>query len=131
MRVIYYWTIVMIWDVEYTDEFELWWESLTEGEQIDIASTVNLLEQCGPNLKFPFSSGIEGSKLTHLRELRIQHAGEPYRVLYAFDPRRCAILLLGGNKTGDDRWYEKNIPVAERLYQKHLLILKTEEKNNE
>jgi hypothetical protein len=62
-----------------------------------------------------------------LRELRIQHAGEPYRVLYAFDPRRCAILLLGG----DDRWYEKNIPVAERLYQKHLLILKTEEKNNE
>jgi hypothetical protein len=89
------------------------------------------LEQCGPNLKFPFSSGIEGSKLTHLRELRIQHAGEPYRVLYAFDPRRCAILLLGGNKTGDDRRYEKNIPVAERLYQKHLLILKTEEKNND
>ena len=120
----------MIWDVEYTDEFELWWESLTEGEQIDIASTVNLLEKCGPNLKFPFSSGIEGSKLTHLRELRIQHAGDPYRILYAFDPRRCAILLLGGNKTGDDRWYEKNIPIAERLYQKHLLILKTEEKNN-
>jgi len=65
-----------------------------------------------------------------VRELRIQHAGKPYRVLYAFDPRRCAILLLGGNKTGDDRWYEKNIPVAERLYNKHLLILKTEEKNN-
>ena len=121
----------MIWAVEYTDEFELWWESLAEGEQVDIASTVTLLEQCGPNLKFPFSSGIEGSKLTHLRELRIQHAGEPYRVLYAFDPRRCAILLLGGNKTGDGRWYEKNIPVAERLYRNHLLILKTEEKNNE
>jgi hypothetical protein len=51
--------------------------------------------------------------------------------LYAFDPRRCAILLLGGNKTGDGRWYEKNIPVAERLYRNHLLILKTEEKNNE
>ena len=127
----YSWTIVMIWDIEYTDEFELWWESLTEREQIDIASTVNLLEQCGPNLKFPFSSGIEGSKLKHLRELRIQHAGGPYRVLYAFDPRRCAILLLGGNKTGDNRWYEINIPVAERLYHKHLLILKTEEKNNE
>jgi hypothetical protein len=120
----------MIWDVEYTDEFEFWWESLTENEQIDIASIVNLLEQCGPNLKFPFSSGIEGSKLTHLRELRIQHAGAPYRILYAFDPRRCAILLLGGNKIGDDRWYERNIPVAERLYHKHLLILQSEEKNN-
>lgn len=68
--------------------------------------------------------------LTHLRELRIQHAGEPYRVLYAFDPRRCAILLLGGNKAGDNRWYEKNIPTAERLYYEHLLILKTEEKND-
>lgn len=62
MRVIYYWAIVMIWDIEYTDEFEFWWESQTEGEQIDIASTVNLLEQCGPNLKFPFSSGIDGYK---------------------------------------------------------------------
>lgn len=89
------------------------------------------MEQFGPNLKFPFSSGIEGSKLTHLRELRIQHAGEPYRVLYAFDPRRCAILLIGGNKVGNERWYEKNIPVAERLYHKHLLILNAEEKNNE
>jgi hypothetical protein len=52
----------MIWDIEYTDEFEFWWESQTEGEQIDIASTVNLLEQCGLNLKFPFSSGIDGYK---------------------------------------------------------------------
>jgi hypothetical protein len=56
--------------------------------------------------------------------------GNPTEFCIAFDPRRCAILLLGGNKTGDDHWYEKNIPVAERLYQKHLLILKTEEKNN-
>ncbi|MFA5959524.1 MAG: type II toxin-antitoxin system RelE/ParE family toxin [Tatlockia sp.] len=119
----------MSWDVEYTNEFELWWNDLTEKEQVDVAATVNLLESCGPNLKFPFSSGIEGSKLSHLRELRIQHAGQPYRVLYAFDPRRSAILLLGGNKTGDDRWYEKNIPVAERLYQEHLLILKAENDN--
>lgn len=119
----------MLWDVEYINEFELWWEDLTEKEQVDVAATVNLLESCGPNLKFPFSSGIEGSKLTHLRELRIQHAGQPYRVLYAFDPRRSAILLIGGNKTGDDRWYEKNIPVAERLYQEHLLILKKENDN--
>ena len=57
-------------------------------------------------LRFPHSSGVKGSKHDHMRELRIQHQGRPYRVLYAFDPRRVAILLIGGDKTGDDRWYE-------------------------
>lgn len=61
-----------------------------------------------------------------MRELRIQHHGEPYRVLYAFDPRRVAILLLGGQKTGDDRWYEQNIPEADALYDRHLAEMKRE-----
>ena len=61
-----------------------------------------------------------------MRELRIQHAGKPYRVLFAFDPRRSAILLLGGDKTGNDRWYEENVPVADRLYDVHLETLKRE-----
>lgn len=129
MYVIILWSTLMLWEVEYTDEFEEWWNALGEAEQIDIAAVVGLLEQCGPNLKFPFSSGIEGSKLSHLRELRIQHTGEPYRVLYAFDPRRYAILLLGGNKKGDDRWYEKNLPTAERLYSEHLKLLEREKSN--
>ena len=55
-----------------------------------------------------------------MRELRIQHRGDPYRVLYAFDPRRMAILLIGGCKTGDARWYEKIVPVADDLYDEHL-----------
>jgi hypothetical protein len=59
-----------------------------------------------------------------MRELRIQHKGEPYRLLYAFDPRRVAILLLGGNKGGSDRWYEENIPRADKLYTEHLKELK-------
>jgi hypothetical protein len=58
--------------------------------------------------------------------LRIQHKGRPYRVLYAFDPRRTAILLVGGTKKGDDRWYEVNVPIAEKLYANHLVEL-TEE----
>ena len=61
-----------------------------------------------------------------MRELRIQHKGRPYRVLYAFDPRRTAILLIGGNKTGDDRWYEKYVPVADKLYEQHIETLKKE-----
>ncbi len=112
--------------VEYTDEFELWWNDLTEAEQEDIAAIVGLLEIKGPHLPFPHSSGIEGSKHSHMRELRIQHQGRPYRVLYAFDPRRTAILLLGGDKTGKNDWYRKNIPIADRLYDEHIEELRQE-----
>ncbi len=63
-------------------------------------------------LPFPYSSGVNGSRHSAMRELRVQHRGRPYRVLYIFDPRRVALLLLGGDKTGDDRWYEKNVPLA-------------------
>jgi hypothetical protein len=116
----------MAWDVEYTDEFESWWESLTEGEQEDVAATVALLEAKGPQLPFPYSSAIHGSRHGHMRELRVQHAGAPYRVLYAFDPRRMAILLLGGNKTGNARWYEVHVLQADRLYDEHLVALRRE-----
>ena len=78
----------------------------------------------GPALGFPHSSGISGSKHNHMRELRTQHDGHPYRTLYAFDPRRAAILLIGGDKTGNDRWYDINIPIADRLYDDHLEQLK-------
>jgi hypothetical protein len=61
-----------------------------------------------------------------MRELRIQHQGRPYRVLYAFDPRRSAILLFGGDKTGNDRWYAESVPVADRRYEAHLETLELE-----
>lgn len=56
----------------------------------------------------------------------MQHQGRPLRVLYAFDPRRAAILLIGGDKTGRDRWYEEYVPVADRLYDEHLDTLTRE-----
>jgi len=110
----------MAWDVEYTNEFGEWWETLNEGEQIEIDACVGLLEDRGINLKYPYSSDINNSQHGEIRELRVQYKGDPYRILYAFDPRRTAILLIGGNKTGDDRWYEKFIPVADRLFTEHL-----------
>jgi hypothetical protein len=110
----------MAWDLEYTDEFEVWWNDLNEEEQEDVAAGVITLEERGPTLGFPYSSVLRGSRFGHMRELRIQHKGEPYRVLYAFDPRRVGLLLIGGNKGGDDRWYEKNIPVADRIFEAHL-----------
>lgn len=61
-----------------------------------------------------------------MRELRIQSGGRPLRVLYSFDPRRVAILLIGGDKTGKDRFYETQVPIADRLYDEHLAALKKE-----
>ncbi len=116
----------MNWEIEFTDEFERWWDSLSEAEQMSIATSVSLLGDQGPNLRHPNSSGINGSRHTHMRELRTQHAGRPYRTLYAFDPRRMAILLIGGDKTGDDRWYEVHVPIADKLYDQHLIELKRE-----
>lgn len=116
----------MSWVVEYTDEFEAWWNTLSEDEQVSLAASVELLEERGPQLPFPHSSGINGSKHSHMRELRTQHEGRPYRTLYAFDPRRAAILLIGGDKTGNQRWYEETVPVADQLYDQHLMQLKRE-----
>lgn len=61
-----------------------------------------------------------------MRELRIQHKGRPFRVFYAFDPRRTAILLIGADKTGNDRWYEEYVLRADRLYDEHLAELRKE-----
>jgi len=112
--------------VEYTDEFGAWWEMLADEEQQSVAAVVGILEDEGPRLGYPYCSAISSSRHGHMRELRIQHQGRPLRVLYAFDPRRTAILLLGGDKTGKGRWYEEFVPLADRLYDVHLAALKRE-----
>lgn len=116
----------MDWEVEFTDEFNVWWETLTLEEQKSINVSVNLLVKHGPTLYFPHSSGIAGSEYGEMRELRTQHQGRPYRTLYAFDPRRMAILLIGGDKTGNDRWYDSYVPLADKIYSEHLRQLKKE-----
>ena len=112
--------------VEYTDEFGAWWNTLSESEQEDVAAYVTLLEARDVRLGFPYSSAVNGSRHGHMRELRVQSGGRPLRVFYAFDPRRMAILLIGGDKTGDDRFYETFVPEADRLYDEHLGTLRKE-----
>ena len=114
----------MSWDIEYTAAFGLWWDSLSSEEQVSVSTGVHLLEERGPQLGFPWSSRVVTSRHGHMRELRIQHKGAPYRVLYAFDPRRVGLLLIGGTKEGDDRWYEHFVPRADDLYDRHLKDLK-------
>jgi hypothetical protein len=86
-----------------------------------------VLEQRGPALRRPHVGTIDGSRHANMKELIVQHAGRPYRILFDFDPRRCAILLIGGDKTGNDRWYQEYVPIADQLYDEDLETLRREE----
>lgn len=106
-------------EVIYTDEFDAWFQSLSEGEQDRVFCSVGLLEAYGVTLSYPHSSAIKGTTIA-LRELRTQAEGDPLRTFYAFDPSRNAVLLIGGDKTGDDRFYERMIPIAEKVWRDYL-----------
>jgi hypothetical protein len=114
------------WHVEYTEDFGDWWETLDEDEQESVTFVVTLLEERGPTLGFPYSSDVQTSRHRQMRELRVQHQGRPLRILYAFDSRRVALLLLGGDKTGSPRWYEEHVPKADKILAEHLETLKKE-----
>jgi hypothetical protein len=116
----------MGWEIEYTDEFGKWWDSLRPEVREKIDGKVGLLEVRGPALGRPHADTVKGSRHQNLKELIIQYAGDPYRIFYAFDPRRCAILLIGGIKFKEGRFYEEFIPLANQLYDEHLEILRKE-----
>jgi len=102
-----------------TDEFEVWYLTLDEKDTAAVDFVVGLLEARGVTLGFPHSSAMNGASFA-LRELRAQSGGRPLRVFYAFDPERQAVLIIGGDKTGDDRFYEKMIRHCEHIWQAYL-----------
>lgn len=115
----------MVWEVEYTDQFGEWFGGLTEFQQNVIFSTVEHLVRRGPGLGRPLVDSIHGSRHPNMKELRVPF--ENIRVLFAFDPRRMAILLIGGDKTARwNLWYREMIPVADNLYDEHLETLREE-----
>lgn len=91
-----------------------------ERRGVSVDAYVSLLGEMGPTLPRPYSDSVKNSRHSNMKELRVQHHGDSYRNLYAFDPRRRAILLIGGCKKGDDHWYDQNIPIADNLYDAHL-----------
>ena len=105
-----------------TDEFADWYSDLDESDKDAVDRYVGLLEAHGVALRFPYSSALKGSRFA-LRELRPQSRGKPLRIIYAFDPERQAVLILGADKTGmsDDRFYGIYIPKAEELWREYLL----------
>ena len=111
----------MPWEVILDDDFADWLRGLDAGPRQEILAGSDQLSRFGPNLGRPRVDTLKGSVYPNLKELRVQYAGEPWRILFAFDPRRRAILLVGGNKVGDEKgWYRENIPIAERRYARHL-----------
>jgi hypothetical protein len=121
----------MAWDVEFPDEFELWWNSLTADEQDSVAFGVGLLQAKGPTLARPYADTVYQSAYVNMKELRIQHEGRPYRVLFVFDPRRVGMLLIGGDKTGNPDWYEEYVPKADKIYAQHLRELEAKNAKDE
>jgi hypothetical protein len=110
----------MTWEVEVSDEFLEWYRDLVQAERASVAATVELLEMHGPELRRPHVDTLRGSKFPNLKELRIQQCGRPFRILFAFDPRRNACLILGGDKSGDKNWYIDAIRRADAIYAQHL-----------
>lgn len=116
----------MPWNLEGTSEFEEWYGSLDADEQVALDGSIALLEEHGPALGRPHADTVRDSCFPNMKELRTQAGGHPLRTFFAFDPRRSAILLIGGDKTGDTRFYRRMVPIADRLYATYLEELKAE-----
>jgi hypothetical protein len=125
----------MSWEVVFTDEFEAWWNDLSGEEQEEINAKVELLEERGPTLPRPHVDRVHQSRHQNMKELRGELGGksdkEYLRVLFAFDPRRTALLLLGGDKTDDPSWYDRFVPIADDLFDQHLAELKQKQEKKE
>lgn len=117
----------MTWEIEYTDQFEQTWNALSEDEQHAINQRVRLLQDRGPDLGRPYVDGIKTSRHSNMKELIVPEGPSEFRVLFAFDPKRSALLLILGDKSPNDpntpnwnAWYDTMVPIADDLFTKHL-----------
>jgi hypothetical protein len=114
------------WNVEITDEYYAWFAGLDEGQQDAVRADIAVLEDMGPHLGRPYVDSIKGSRHSNMKELRTMHGRRHIRSFFAFDPRRSAILLIGGDKTGDKTFYGRLVPVADRLFDDYLRDIRKE-----
>ena len=98
----------------------VWLEELDEKPRLRILSHLELLVERGPLLARPYADTLKGSKIPNLKELRVRYRGEPIRILFAFDQKQQAVIILGGCKRAGKRWYEMNVPIAEVLFARHM-----------
>jgi hypothetical protein len=110
----------MPWDLVFVPEFEKWLFEQDDKLRDNIYDNFKLLEELGPLLGRPKVDTLKGSRLCNLKELRLTHMGMPIRIIFLFDEVQKGIILLGGNKANDHRWYVKSIRLAERRYTEYL-----------
>ncbi|MGH8999670.1 MAG: type II toxin-antitoxin system RelE/ParE family toxin [Acidimicrobiia bacterium] len=110
----------MGWEIVYSENFTGWWDDLTAEQQEALTGRILLLQERGPDLGRPVVERIQGSRYQNMKELRASKDGA-LRVLFIFDPRRRAVFLVGGDKTGQwKQWYREAIPAAEERYEEFL-----------
>jgi hypothetical protein len=114
------------WNVELTNEYLSWFRTLDEGMQDAVRADIEILEKMGPSLGRPYVDSIHGSRHSNMKELRTMHGRRHLRSFFAFDPRRTAILLIGGDKTGDKGFYNRMAPLADRLFDEYLKEIRKE-----
>ena len=112
----------MTWIVLFHDAFDTEFAALVEDLQDELLAHAQLLAEFGPNLGRPTVNTLKGSRHANMKELRFAWNGQVWRVAFAFDPQRQAILLVGGDKCGADqrRFYKRLITVADERYDDHL-----------
>jgi hypothetical protein len=123
----------MEWKVEFHEAFEPEFDELDVQVQDDLLAKVLMLEQFGPRLGRPHVDTLQGSRHGNMKELRFTAADGVWRVAFAFDPDRCAILLVAGNKSGGSqkRFYKQLVEKADRRFESHLVRLRKLKKDGD
>ncbi len=119
-----------MWAVETVEEFDRWFAGLRDDEQVEIIAKVQLLKLFGPQLGRPHADTLNGSKHANMKELRADTGEAVFRIAFAFDPTRTAIVLVGGDKAGvaQKRFYKQLVTRADALYDRHLAQVRTRKK---
>lgn len=112
----------MAWQIELSDQVVEFLDRLSDEERIRVVAVIGLLEQAGPSLPTPYSKLIVQSKHKNMKELRIDYGTSCFRILYAFDTTRKAVLLAAADKDayGYERFYDDFIPLADELFDARL-----------
>ena len=120
-----------MWNIERTNEIAAWIVQLDDDAKEAIYKNLLILKELGPSLGRPYVDTIENSKHKNMKELRVQNKKRIFRIFFAFDPDRNALPLIGGDKRGDKRFYQRMIPIADEIYDRYLKEKRRENEREE
>ncbi len=112
--------MIMEWEIILCDEFEIEFADFDEKLQDELLAHLIVLRKFGPALGRPLVDSLKQSKSGNMKELRFSFDKQPHRYFFAFDPERRAIILVGGSKANDKKFYKKLIPIADERFRNHL-----------